>query len=306
MVEIRSVKDERELDRVFFILDRAFRRTRADYFIRRTTIGKTGYEFWQTRVLLYNRRIVSTVEIFPTEMWFDGKKIKNAGIGSVATDPDFQGRGFGLDIVKDTNRFAREKGFTVATLFTSIFDFYAKADYFKVTYPYYEIGEVGNLPSGKYVITFAPHYIDDVLNIHREYNRSLVGPVVKDREWLLRSFAYLNEDTWLFLLSVGRDGISGYIRAREYKNTIEVLEFASITPDEDLALFVPELRKRGSFYRIFINLSNYEKSRISNVELIPRGHYSMMFALLDEGFMSRGDFLKKFEERGNFWLADLY
>jgi len=306
MVEIRSVKDERELERVFFILDRAFRRTRADYFIRRTTIGKHDYDFWQTRVLVLDGEIVSTVEIFPSEIWFEGKKIKNAGIGSVATDPDFQGRGFGLQIVRDTNRVAKERGFQVATLFTSIFDFYAKAEYFRVTYPYYEIGEVGSIPNGKHILTFMPRYVDDILRIHADYNRPLIGPVVKSRDWLMRSFAYLNEDTWLFLMAVGKDGITGYIRAREFKNTIEVLEFASLTPDEDLALFVPELRKRGSFQRIFINLSNYEKSRISNVELIPRGTYSMMFALLDEGFMDREEFVKKFRERGNFWLSDLY
>ncbi len=306
MVEIRSVKDEQELNEVFLVLDRAFRRTKADYFIRRTTIGKPNYDYWQTRVLVYEGKIASTIEIFPTLMWFEGNKIKNAGIGSVATDPDFQGRGLGIKIVKDTNNFAKNKGFKVATLFTSIFDFYAKAGYFRVTYPFYEIGEVYSVPQGKKVVTFRPAFLKDVVKIHRKYNSPLVGPVVKDEELYMRSFSFLNEDTWLFMLAYDGNEFTGFIRAREFKNTLEVLEFASLTPDEDLALFTIKLRERGERRRIFINLSNFEKEKIRSVELKSRGHYSMMFAILDENLISEDEFVEKFREKGNFWLADLY
>ena len=305
MIEIRSAQDDQELNEVFRILDRAFRRTKADYFIRRTTIGKKDYQFWQTRVLFYDGKLASTIEIFPTLMWFEGKKIKNAGIGSVATDPDFQGKGLGLKIVKDTNKFAKEKGFQVATLFTSIFDFYAKADYFKVTYPFYEIGNVYSIPQDRELITFRPCFLNDIVRIHESYNRNLIGPVVKDKEDFTRSFAYLNEDTYLFLISLKDGKPTGFIRGREFKNTIEILEFASIYPDEDLPLFVNEIRKRAFYTRIFINLSNFEKQKITGVELKPRGHYSMMFALLDDS-LDKEEFIKKFSEKGNFWLADLY
>ena len=306
MLEIRAVKDDLELNEVFRVLDRAFRRTKADYFIRRTTIGKPDYDYWHTRVLVLDGKVVSTIEIFPTFMWLEGRKIKNAGIGSVATDPDFQGRGLGIKIVKDTNNFVKNKGFTVATLFTSIFDFYAKAGYFKVTYPFYEIGRVYSLPAGKKVITFRPIYIERIVRIHEEYNRPLVGPVVKDCESYMRSFGFLNEDTWLFMLAHDGSDITGFIRAREFKNTLEVLEFASVTPDEDLALFTENLRERGERKRIFINLSDYEKERITRVELKSRGQYSMMFAILDDKFISKDEFIEKFRMRGNFWLADLY
>lgn len=306
MVEIRAVKNEQELNEVFLVLDRAFRRTKADYFIRRTTIGKPDYDYWQTRVLVYEGKIASTMEIFPTLMWFEGDKIKNAGIGSVATDPDFQGKGLGIKIVRETNNFAKNKGFTVATLFTSIFDFYAKAGYFKVTYPFYEIGEVHSAPAGKKVITFRPAFLEDIEKIHDKYNSPLVGPVVKDKELYMRSFGFLNEDTWLFMLAHDGYKITGFIRAREFKNTLEVLEFASLTPDEDLALFTVNLRERGEHRRIFINLSDYEKEKITRVELKSRGHYSMMFAILDENFITEDEFAEKFKEKGNFWLADLY
>lgn len=306
MVEIRAVKNEQELNEVFLVLDRAFRRTKADYFIRRTTIGKPDYDYWQTRVLVYEGKIASTMEIFPTLMWFEGDKIKNAGIGSVATDPDFQGKGLGIKIVRETNNFAKNKGFTVATLFTSIFDFYAKAGYFKVTYPFYEIGEVHSAPAGKKVITFRPAFLEDIEKIHDKYNSPLVGPVVKDKELYMRSFGFLNEDTWLFMLAHDGYKITGFIRAREFKNTLEVLEFASLTPDEDLALFTVNLRERGEHRRIFINLSDYEKEKITRVELKSRGRYSMMFAILDENFITEDEFAEKFKEKGNFWLADLY
>ena len=306
MIEIRSAENDQELNRVFYVLDRAFRRTKADYFIRRTTIGKKDYDFWQTRVLVFDGEIVSTIEIFPTLMWFEGKKIKNAGIGSVATDPDFQGKGFGIKIVEDTNRFAREKDFHVATLFTSIFDFYAKSDYFKVTYPFYEVGKIFNVPEDREVVTFRPYLLTDIVKIHEQYNRELIGPVVKDERDFILSFAYLSEDTYLFLVSL-REGVpTGFIRAREFKNTIEVLEFASLEPDADLAIFIDEIRKRAFYQRVFINLSDHEREKIKSVELKPRGHYSMMFALLDESMGPREEFIEKFSRKGNFWLADLY
>ena len=306
MIEIRSAENDLELNRVFYVLDRAFRRTKADYFIRRTTIGKKDYDFWQTRVLLYDGEIVSTIEIFPTLMWFEGEKIKNAGIGSVATDPDFQGKGLGIKMVEDTNRFARKKGFQVATLFTSIFDFYAKADYFKVTYPFYEAGKIHYRPEDREVITFRPAYLSDIVKIHEKYNRELIGPLVKDERDFTLSFAYLTEDTHLFLLSIKNGTLTGFIRAREFKNTIEVLEFASLEPDADLAIFIDEIRKRAFYQRVFINLSDFEREQIKNVELKHRGHYSMMFALLDKSMGSKDEFLEKFSKKGNFWLADLY
>ena len=306
MIEIRSVENDLELNRVFYILDRAFRRTKADYFIRRTIIGKKDYDFWQTRVLLYDGEIVSTIEIFPSLMWFDGRKIKNAGIGSVATDPEFQGRGLGIKIVKDTNRFAEEKGFHVATLFTSIFDFYAKANYFKVTYPFYEVGKIHYSPEDREVITFRPAYLSEIVKIHEKYNCELIGPLVKDQDDFMLSLAYLTEDTHLFLLSVKDGSPTGFIRARKFKNTIEVLEFASIEPDADLAIFINEIRKRAFYQRVFINLSDFEKEKIKSVELRPRGHYSMMFALLDESIDTKEEFIEKFSKKGNFWLADLY
>jgi aminoglycoside 2'-N-acetyltransferase I len=92
---------------------------------------------------LFEGKMVSTIGIIPRKIRLGSRTVKVAGIGGVATDPEFQNRGFAGLLLEKTNRWldqrpAPEIGiFDIAMLFceTKRIQYYGKFGYFLIGQP---------------------------------------------------------------------------------------------------------------------------------------------------------------------------
>jgi predicted acetyltransferase len=97
----------------------------ADYF--RTLADKDPlFDYENVFVARSDGRIVSHVQVFPKVMRIAGAKVWMAGIGGVATDPAYRGRGLASDLLKMAVGSMARRGMETSILFTGIHDFYRR------------------------------------------------------------------------------------------------------------------------------------------------------------------------------------
>jgi len=95
-----------------------------DYFVR-------YFEdpLWQpkyTRVCEVDGQLVASVQIVRRAVRLNGHRVWMAGIANVATLPDYRGRGFASQLMRDAHEVIDSEDFLFGLLFTGIHDFYAR------------------------------------------------------------------------------------------------------------------------------------------------------------------------------------
>ena len=78
-------------------------------------------------MLKAGKRFAANVSVFPFVTVIEGRKLKVAGIGSVATDPDFRGKGYASRLMKHLDGRLREEGYDLSILWG--FRFYRSFGY---------------------------------------------------------------------------------------------------------------------------------------------------------------------------------
>lgn len=288
-------------EEVLRLLQRAFPQTPVDYFPRRTFFDQS-YRLENTFILQIDGKIISTLHVFFYYMWMSGKKVPIAGIANVATEPEYQGKGYGTKIMEEVHRFITEEtDVDASVLFTGTPGFYERLGYklFKIkTYMVsrYECKETVE------IITFSPDLLNNIVEIHEVYNQRLVGPLSKRVEDFKAQFTYVNEDRSLFLVAKNGGKPSGYIRVRNEGDFLNILEFASINPGIDFPAFLGNFSGRFPDKRVLIGLSPLEKEVLKDyVDFEFNGERNIMFLPIKDGLI-----LDEFKEKGNFWLADVF
>ncbi len=127
-MEIRAVRDEEELERVFHLWAAAFADTPRDFFVR-SVREDPAWEPWQTRVAVEGNRVISAVQIFHREVSFARRWVVCGGIGNVGTDPSWRGRGAASALMQDALDQMRRRGYGISILFTGIHGFYRRFGY---------------------------------------------------------------------------------------------------------------------------------------------------------------------------------
>jgi len=88
--------------------------------------GDPWYRGAYTRVCEEDGRIVSAVQVVERRVYVGSAELVMGGIGDVATDPDYRGRGYNTQCLRDSIRVMKRYGIDFSVLFTGICDFYGR------------------------------------------------------------------------------------------------------------------------------------------------------------------------------------
>ena len=100
-IEIRGCYSIDELRQVVDLCDAAFPETPREYFDRHILHDGT-LALEDTRILVKDGKIVSSVQVFPRTIYAAGKKMNVGGIGNVATLPSERKNGYAGMVMKDS------------------------------------------------------------------------------------------------------------------------------------------------------------------------------------------------------------
>jgi len=114
-----------EFDRCLDLWDQVFRDVPRKYF-EAYFYGDPRFRRAYTRVCALDGRLVSAVQVCERRVRIGSAELVMGGIGNVATDSDFRGRGYNTRLLKDSIRIMRRYGMDFSVLFTGIHPFYER------------------------------------------------------------------------------------------------------------------------------------------------------------------------------------
>ena len=117
-MEIRGVR-ESELATMIDLQCRVFRPDGHERYSQYVHTDPS-YRYDQSRVVVVNGQIVSTLRVWEREMRIGSIAVPMGGIGGVGTDPDHQGTGYATALMKDTIAYMHRVGYDVGVLFSAI------------------------------------------------------------------------------------------------------------------------------------------------------------------------------------------
>ncbi|MBN6186637.1 GNAT family N-acetyltransferase [Aneurinibacillus sp. BA2021] len=123
-IEIRPLRNRHEREQVYELWEAAFPESKT-FFIERLEAEPT-YELETTWVASVEGHLAAAVQVFPFDIWCGEKIVSVAGIGNVATHPDYRGRGLTHHILRHQLPWMKEKRYDLSLLFTGIPKFYEK------------------------------------------------------------------------------------------------------------------------------------------------------------------------------------
>ncbi|MDE0313261.1 MAG: GNAT family N-acetyltransferase [Candidatus Poribacteria bacterium] len=82
--------------------------------------GDSSYRLSQTRVVVVNDRVVSTLRVWERRIRIGVSLVTMGGIGGVCTDPKYRGVGYASALMQDTIGYLHEVGCDIGVLFTII------------------------------------------------------------------------------------------------------------------------------------------------------------------------------------------
>lgn len=82
--------------------------------------GDSSYRLPQTRVVVVNDKVVSTLRVWERRMRVGASLVTMGGIGGVCTHPDYRGVGYASALMRDTIDYLRMTGCDLGVLFTII------------------------------------------------------------------------------------------------------------------------------------------------------------------------------------------
>lgn len=123
-IEIRPIQSKDELEAVYEILDQCFPVGKA-YFQSRND-HNTSYRYETTWVAIVDGVIASTIQVFPYPCRIGNTTVRVGGIGSVATLPEYRGRGLCQQILECLTDWMKQQQYDLSLLFAVITPFYEK------------------------------------------------------------------------------------------------------------------------------------------------------------------------------------
>lgn len=150
--------------------------------------GDPWYRRAYTRVCEEDGRIVSAVQVVERRVYVGSAELVMGGIGNVATYPDYRGRGYNTQCLRDIIRVMKRYGMDFSALFTGICDFYARLGWRSVPMKYYAgaflTDQTCDGTSG-YTVRMCSHERDlpALQRIHESFNRHRAFTTIRTPEY---------------------------------------------------------------------------------------------------------------------------
>ena len=119
-MEIRAVR-ESELEQVVELCCLAFDSDDHERY-RQYVKGDSSYRPSQTRVVVVNDKVVSTLRVWERRIRVGASLVTMGGIGGVCTHPRYRGVGYASALMQDTIGYLRTTGYDIGALFSIIPD----------------------------------------------------------------------------------------------------------------------------------------------------------------------------------------
>jgi predicted acetyltransferase len=120
-----------------------------------------------TRVIFEQGRIVSALQIFTRRIRLGGRVVSLGGIGSVATHPDYEHRGFASRLLRSAVIEMRARGMMLSLLFTGRTSFYERLGWIRIPHSVRLCGKPRESGAGR----LRPALAEDLPAILRLYER---------------------------------------------------------------------------------------------------------------------------------------
>lgn len=187
-----------------------------DTFVRDVIEKEEEFNLENVRLLFdESGKLASTVFIIPREMFYEGAFLKLGGIGGVATDPLFRGKGYANFLMKDAVMNMKKRNFDISILYPFKSEYYAKFGYRDVLIPFgviktdmeinikgdYEIKEINSIEG----IT------EQLEKLYNEFCVNLIGPVKRSKTYWQQKF---EKNKWLrenFFVAIKNGKIVAYL-----------------------------------------------------------------------------------------------
>ncbi|MCX8106725.1 MAG: GNAT family N-acetyltransferase [Ignavibacterium album] len=305
-IEIRGCKNREELVRVVELCDKAFDKTPYEYFERHVLKDKT-LSPEDTRILLLNDEIISSVQVFPRKMYLKSETIEFCGIGNVATLPEKRRLGYAELVMKDAIDYMNKLNARFSLLTTTINKYYEKFGYRTLTRELYTIDDV--MPSDqKGIRTFSfNNDFEKVIHIYECYNQNSIGPICRDNNYWISQFDFCGEDAELFLISETDNEIKAYIRAVKETDKIKLLEFAALSEySNNFQMLLQSLASRTGINKFEIFLSESEKEKLNAHNYSKKIDFDLMILFLDNMLNENYETMLMKHNNITFWLSDFF
>ena len=227
-MEIRGVR-ESELAEMIDLQCRVFR---SDGHERYSGYVRTdpSYRYDQSRVVVVNGRIVSTLRVWEREIRIGSIAVPMGGIGGVGTHPDHQGAGYATALMKDTTAYMRTVGYDVGVLFSAIpCAFYRKLGWASVPLAGFRVTRRRSIGLGETECRVEPfdeqRDLEPSIVLYDRYNAQQSGSLVRTRSYWGSGPARLRG---ILPTVVARQGnrLGGYLNFQVEGKSANILEVA--------------------------------------------------------------------------------
>lgn len=288
--------------------------TPREYFANQTEHDAT-YRFGQTRIIEVDGRVVSHVRLFHRQMLVRGVALPVGGVGSVATHPDYQGRGFATALLRDAIERMERAGYALSFLWTGLAPFYERLGWRVVLQPIYTLqAEEAARSSTAATVSVRPFTSADLFAVARIYRRAAegsTGAIVRTLRYWRDHMTWVHDDPEGFLLAERRGQVVAYVRSKvEVGNHLRLLEGEALPGAESaLKILLAQLGRLAVRRRLTAVLgvipAGHPLSRF--LESLPSTYVTINTALptMVRPITEEGEPLFSAGEPFRFWHSDL-
>ncbi len=306
-IEVRGCTSTEELKQVVNLCDSAFPKTEKEYFDRHVLRDRTLLPE-DTRILMKDGTLVSSVQVFPRTMHLGTSRIEFGGIGNVATLPSERGKGYAALVMQDSLNYIRSKDFPLSLLTTTINKYYEKFGFRTIKRQVGQI-DLSHIQEYPWIRIFdARTDLEKVMRLYDQYNAGSTGAVVRNRDYWLSQFNFCGEDKGLFLVYEENGDILGFTRAVKKVDRVQVLEYAFADHSEEIVqkLF-DHLAFKTSLPKLEFFVSQRERSRLSIMDFQPfKTDTDLMVVFMDASIDLKMQEVLLSENELTYWLSDFF
>ena len=208
------------------------------------------------RVVMDGDKIAGTTKIFYRETFINGEKLLLGGIGLVAVNPEFRGKGLANIIMEDCVQYMEEHNFDVSLLFAGPIPLYEKHGWSSMTTKSWDFGDI-SIPQEDSNLFFRPlSWQVDYANVYGLHSQM----IQKVNLAMVRNPNYWNEYVWKFhgvhseIFGVEKKGeLLAYAIVEYDKKTqsLDIQEYG-VSNDSVLPTLVAGLHKEFGFKEIYL------------------------------------------------------
>lgn len=180
---VKNHPSRAQLEKIYDLLDECFSVGRA-YFQERLDYD-SSYDPDTTWFATVNGEMASHVQIFPLHIRVGRAILKTGAMGGVGTAPPYRGLGLAHKILHAQTHYMKEADYDISVLLASKHAFYEKAGWRLIPQTYVAIKRPSDLeqPISGEIIPFEARYLDDLRDIHEQFNKNRTYTVVRNEAY---------------------------------------------------------------------------------------------------------------------------